>query len=144
VQRRWDPGEFGRLLAAAIRQAGVTPQRFAQASGLSQSLISRWLNGKTRPSYDNLARLGAALAQRDPALAGAVPGLFAAAGYGSPPPAPPPLPDTVRENWDDPVVREIWDARAISEGARLGLVAHYLGERDAAGPGSGTAAGDAP
>ncbi|QOR55814.1 MAG: hypothetical protein YHS30scaffold324_46 [Catenulispora phage 69_17] len=54
-QRRTIDGSFAAYLKAAMQAARIpNGAQLAEEAGLAQSLVSRWLNGKTMPSIDNL------------------------------------------------------------------------------------------
>lgn len=54
-QRRTIDGSFAAYLQAAMNAARISNgARLAEMSGIGQSLVSRWLNGKSIPSIENL------------------------------------------------------------------------------------------
>jgi uncharacterized protein len=55
-----DPGEAGRLLREARREAGLSQVELADRAAVSQSVISAYESGSRQPSVPTLARLVAA------------------------------------------------------------------------------------
>ena len=53
--------EISKRLAEAIRQSGCTQREIAEKIGVRQQQISIYIQGKTLPALDTLARLCVAL-----------------------------------------------------------------------------------
>jgi transcriptional regulator with XRE-family HTH domain len=54
-QRRRNDGNFAAYLKASMKAARIgSGAQLAEAAGIAQSLVSRWLNGKTLPSIEAL------------------------------------------------------------------------------------------
>ena len=53
--------EFKEKLKEIMDQRGMVQQELAEVSGLPQATISHFLNGRRKPSFDNIKRLSEAL-----------------------------------------------------------------------------------
>jgi transcriptional regulator with XRE-family HTH domain len=52
----------------------------------------------------------------------------------------PPLPELVREHWDDPAVRRVWETPNMPDGVKLGMITYYLAsQKDASDNGEASA-----
>lgn len=128
--QRMDGRRLAELTRYILEDTGLSQRGLARLAGVSESQVSRWLHGDTQPKYETVQALATALARDYPGLAGVVPDLFAAAGYEGANLPPDPRPDIVRENWHDERVRTIWNTPGMPIRARLGIIEHYLAERD--------------
>ena len=52
---------MGRNIKAARTERGLTVDALAAAIGVSPRLVQKWQQGRTKPRYENLLKLAAAL-----------------------------------------------------------------------------------
>lgn len=86
------PSEFARLLGEIKRDAGLSDQAVADASGVDRSQVWRWANRGAKPGYEPVRRLAAWLVAERPYVTAAALGLLPAAGFDTPPGMVPPTP----------------------------------------------------
>lgn len=132
MQSRWDAARFRDLLDQFAAQTGLSQRAIARLAGFAESQVSRWRSGDHQPAYATLRKLTDAIALEYPAHTSLAADLFTAAGYGQMPEPGPLPPLLVRDNWADQVVRDVWAQDVIPAESRLGIVTHYLSERDRA------------
>ncbi len=53
--------EFHEILSDYLRDNKMTQCEFARKAGLKPNLVSKWIQGSARPSYDNLKKISLAL-----------------------------------------------------------------------------------
>lgn len=53
--------EFGKTLKYVMRQSGMSQYQLAHRSGLSESTISKYINGESYPNYTSILSLARAL-----------------------------------------------------------------------------------
>lgn len=61
MPRKTDPEPFGAVLARLREAAGLTVAALAAATGLSRTALYNLENGDSRPSWDAVQKLAAAL-----------------------------------------------------------------------------------
>src|SRR4051794_7231788 len=79
----WPADRFGALLSRILSEAALSQAQLAALVPMDQGQLSRWKSGKSRPQFDSLTALGAALQAKYPALGVGPDELLAAAGYDS-------------------------------------------------------------
>ncbi|WP_433520058.1 helix-turn-helix domain-containing protein (plasmid) [Nonomuraea sp. CA-143628] len=77
----WPADRFKALIDRTLDETGLNKAQLAALLGINPSQVSRWINGSTRPRFDNLVALGNALNARFPNLDVTVADVLAAAGY---------------------------------------------------------------
>ncbi|MGW4406583.1 helix-turn-helix domain-containing protein [Nonomuraea sp. NPDC004702] len=89
----WPADRFKALIDRILDETGLNKAQLAALVGINPSQVSRWYSGATRPRFETLTGLGAALRDRHPQLRLGPADLTAAAGYSTedaiPFPAPP-------------------------------------------------------
>lgn len=79
----WPADRFKALIDRILDETGLNKAQLAALVGINPSQVSRWYNGSTRPRFDTLTGLGAALRDRHPHLRLGPRELTAAAGYST-------------------------------------------------------------
>lgn len=85
----WPADRFKALLDRILDETGLNKAQLAALVGINPSQVSRWYNGSTRPRFDTLTGLGAALRERHPQLHIGPAELTVAAGYSTDDASPP-------------------------------------------------------
>lgn len=80
---QWPGPRFKALIDRILDETGLNKAQFAALVGINPSQVSRWTNGSTRPKFDTLLALGAAIRQQYPHLDIGPSELTAAAGYSA-------------------------------------------------------------
>lgn len=124
----WDAPRLREILDAILAATGMNGRALARLGGFGESQVGRWRDGKTRPSWDVISKLGASLVHEYPDLAALAQDLIRAAGY--PGAVEDPRPGIVRGHWDDENVRAMWRLK-VTPDQKLTLIEAYL--RDAPG-----------
>jgi transcriptional regulator with XRE-family HTH domain len=124
---RWNPAELGGIVQRILDVTGLSQREIARRAGFAETGVGRWRDGKNRPSYETVDKL-AALMTSYADLAPLVPDLFRAAGYPGheAAQAADERPAEVREHWDDPMVRTLWENGAVPAERRLFAIRSYL------------------
>lgn len=130
MQSQWDSARFGALIGRLLRETGRSQRALAALGPVDPSLLSRWLSGSTRPSFENLQTFITGLRREYPRLDDLVPELIDAAGYGSLGVLPQDdRPGVVRDHWDDAEVRALWALKTIPGAAKAALIERLLVQR---------------
>lgn len=77
----WPASRFRELIQQILDQTEMTYSQLAGLVGIHPSQLSRWANGRIRPSFDTLRNLGEALQRHYPQLKIGPQELLTAAGY---------------------------------------------------------------
>jgi transcriptional regulator with XRE-family HTH domain len=114
---------FGIYIELLMERAGYnTPAALARATGITDTTISRWLQGKKTPTISNLRALAPVLDIRLGDLMIQA-GLVTAAEVGQAGAAPPPLPPVVRE-----ILRRLGPKSPLTEGQKLAMQNYLFGQ----------------
>jgi transcriptional regulator with XRE-family HTH domain len=114
------PRGLREVLAEVYATTGLNQNALAALAGLSPSILSRAVNGQSRPSAETLTALSLAITRKYPALTDLAAEVSAVDDR----------PAIVRDNWDDPNIRRFWDL-TVSVAQRLGYVERYLANQEA-------------
>jgi hypothetical protein len=114
------------VLAEILKRTGLDNTGLAALGPVHRTQIGRWRGAKSRPDHDKLRLVCDGIRRAYPDLAPLAGELWQAAGYGE----QPRIPALVSDNWRDEAVRKIWETPNMPERARLGIIDHYLAERD--------------
>jgi transcriptional regulator with XRE-family HTH domain len=104
----------------------MSQEAIGTLAGVNRSTVNRWMNGHSRPEFDQLRLLSGGIAREHPELVGLAGNLLEAAGYDGASVVPDTRPEIVRANWHQDTVRHLWQNDALPEDKRVEMIEFYL------------------
>lgn len=104
----------------------MSQEAIGALAGVNRSTVNRWMNGHSRPEFDQLRLLSGGIAREYPELVGLASDLLEAAGYDGASVVPDTRPEIVRANWEHETVRHLWQRDEVAEEERVTLISFFL------------------